>query len=111
MSAELRVDRWSRRALFGALAVAGLPVTAAAAGAACVVPAWFCLDLIGTLELTQIAWWDETHKKQQIGGHGHDGQGSRVHYRFRRGAGGKLDPNGELRERLTMLKVKYPKER
>ena len=49
------------------------------------VPRFFDIHSIGgPLELSQIAFWDETHKKQVIGGAGHDGRGSRVQFRFLR---------------------------
>jgi hypothetical protein len=34
------------------------------------IPAYFVLATIGSLELTQIVFWDETHKQQQMGGNG-----------------------------------------
>jgi len=74
------------------------------------VPAFFILGRIGSLELTQIAWWDETHKKPIIGGAGHDSRFSRTQYRFRRDEHGGLDPEGEYAERKSQLKAKYLEE-
>jgi len=98
----------------GAAAAAAASASGAVAGMAAAgtptLPAYFNISLIGTLSIHQIAFWDETHKKQVIGGHGHDGHSSRTQTRYRRGPTGKLDPNGELADRLTQLKVKYVKE-
>ena len=74
------------------------------------VPAYFTLSLVGTLELPQISWWDESHKKPQIGGKGHDAKGSRTQYRFKRDPEGKLNPDGEYAERQYQLKAKYLEE-
>ena len=87
----------------------GLPA-AEMASMATAVPAFFILGRIGSLELTQIAWWDETHKKPIIGGAGHDSRFSRTQYRFRRDEHGGLDPEGEYAERKSQLKAKYLEE-
>lgn len=71
------------------------------------MPAYFELSIIGALTIYQIAFWDETHKEQQMGG---NGNGTRIQVRFKRSADGKLDPNGELAERKTKLKAKYTQE-
>lgn len=70
-------------------------------------PAYFELSIIGALTIYQIAFWDETHKEQQMGG---NGNGTRIQVRFKRNADGKLDPDGELAERKTKLKAKYTQE-
>ena len=69
-----------------------------------------CFDprVIGTIELSQVVWWDETHRKCTIGGF----SGSRtISYKFRRDENGKLDDAGEFSQKeVSVLNCKYEKE-
>ena len=67
------------------------------------VPEHFQLANLPTLERTQIAFWDETHKEVQIGG----SSKSQKQVQFKRDKNGKLDPNGEFRPRKQFLRMKY----
>ena len=64
--------------------------------------------MIGTIELSQVVWWDETHRKCTIGGF----SGSRtISYKFRRDENGKLDAAGEFSTKeVSVLNCKYEKE-
>ena len=73
------------------------------------VPACFRRDIAGPLELTQVVWWDETHKKCVVGGV----SASRNFFlRFRRDANGKFDPEGGnfSDEEVHVLNCKYEQE-
>ena len=48
-------------------------------------------DTLGHLEISQIAWWEETHRKCLIGGISGEKEFS---LRFKRNEDGLLDPNG-----------------
>ena len=69
----------------------------------------FNRELIGELELNQVVWWDETHRKCLIGG-----SSSTKNYQmlFQRDRNGRIDlVNGNYsEERKTILNVKYEKE-
>ncbi len=69
----------------------------------------FNRDLVGKLELNQIVWWDETHRKCLIGGHSETRD---FHLQFPRNKSGKFDAiHGEYStEELSVLNVKYEKE-
>ena len=63
------------------------------------------------LETTQMAHWDETHKKLFCGGKGHAGAGANKQVRFRRDEDGKVDnENGDLAPDVMALQTKYSKE-
>ena len=75
------------------------------------IPLCFTLLLIGgPLETTQIAFWDETHKKAVIGGAGHDGVSTRMQVQFKRDAEGQLNANGTLTNAKRILCLKYSDE-
>ena len=75
------------------------------------IPLCFTLSLIGgPLETTQIAFWDETHKKEAIGSAGHDGVSARMQVQFKRDAEGRLDANGTLADAKSIICVKYSDE-
>jgi hypothetical protein len=72
------------------------------------LPAWFDIEQLKKLHTSQVGWWDETHKKCQIGG-----MGNATHaVRFPRDANGRLDlEEGTYDEtEITYLSVKYEKE-
>ena len=50
---------------------------------------WADVQKTGSLSLSQVSCFDETHKKCVIGGQGHDQRGSRRGFRFRRNADGQ----------------------
>ena len=60
-------------------------------------------------ELTQVAWFDETHPKRHIGGKT-VGPNSGRQTRFPRGPNGELQPDGTLQTKKTWLKCKFDKE-
>ena len=74
------------------------------------LPAFFTLALIGQLSIYQISFWDETHRKVQVGGKGHEGANSRMQVRYLRDEEGKLDRGGALAPPKQQLKMKYPEE-
>ena len=65
-------------------------------------------DTLGHLELSQIAWWDETHRKCLIAGIPGDKEFA---LRFKRNDDGLLDPNGKYNDKkLIKLNVKFENE-
>jgi len=63
------------------------------------------------IEITNIDFWDETHKKVRIGRYKTVKGGKQIEYRFPRSVAGKLDlEHGEFRERGTEYNMKYEKE-
>ena len=69
----------------------------------------FDRDQIGHLDLHQVVWWDETHRKCLIGGLS---ASKDYHIEFPRDSSGKIDPkNGEYAgKKISRLNVKYEKE-
>jgi hypothetical protein len=67
------------------------------------LPRAFSLPSSSKLELSQVAWWDETHKKVSFG---HNDR----QIRFLRDLMGMLDEAGTLNPEEFLLKVKYPSE-
>lgn len=74
------------------------------------VPPFFKEDLLGRIDSDAITYFDETHKKTQIGAKGHCAKGARTQHRFRRDSNGALDDAGGLAPRQAAKKVKYPYE-
>ena len=74
------------------------------------LPCQPCFDLrqLTRLDIHQVVWWDETHRKCVIGGI----SGNRLMaLSFTRDADGKLDPNGEYAtKKIEVLNCKYEKE-
>ena len=71
-------------------------------------PPCFDPEVIGRLEISQVVWWDETHRKCVIGGFS---ASRNISYKFRRDANGKLDAEGEfLSGQVSVLNCKYEKE-
>ena len=66
-------------------------------------PEYFQLDNLPRIELTQIAFWDETHKEVQVGN-------KKCNVRFRRNKHGRLDPRGKFLPPETFLKMKYTEQ-
>ena len=65
-------------------------------------------DSLRHLELSQIAWWDETHRKYLIGGISGKKE---LQLRFKRNSEGLLDENGTYKEqKFIKLNVKYENE-
>ena len=62
------------------------------------------------LAITQIVFWDETHKKVVVGKSGTRRGNTNVECRFKRNENGKLDPNGTYAEPKSLLKMKYAEE-
>ena len=74
------------------------------------LPSYFDLNYLDGLELTQVAWFDEMHREQAVGGKGHTAAGHRRQVRFRRNTDGTLNPDGsELAEETYALHFKYTK--
>ena len=69
----------------------------------------FNRDEIGHLDIHQVVWWDETHRKCLIGGLSRT---KHFHVLFPRDETGKVDvKNGEYsKEEISILNVKYEKE-
>ena len=69
----------------------------------------FDQNIVGKLELNQIIWWDETHRKCLIGGQSNTRE---FQLQFPRNKSGKFDAiHGEYsKEELSVLNVKYEKE-
>ena len=69
----------------------------------------FDAHIVGKLDLHQIVWWDETHRKCLIGG---QSSSKNFRLRFPRNKQGKLDVvHGKYSEEdTTILNVKYEKE-
>ena len=60
------------------------------------------------LEISQVVWWDETHRKCTIGGFS---ASRNISYKFRRDKNGKLSENGEYSSaEVSILNCKYEKE-
>jgi hypothetical protein len=74
------------------------------------IPPWFDIDKLKPLEVTQVAWFDECHKKCIIGGVANDR--SNVVLRFPRDENGKLcvGSGSYSNEDVIRMKVKYAKE-
>ena len=71
-------------------------------------PPCFDPEVIGQINLSQVVWWDETHRKCTIGGFS---ASRNISYKFRRDANGKLDAEGEFSsEEVSILNCKYEKE-
>jgi hypothetical protein len=71
-------------------------------------PDYWNSDLLTAINLSQVAWWDETHRPCKIGG---VSAANDCFPTFRLNKDGALDPNGEYSTKLvTQLKVKYQKE-
>ena len=69
-----------------------------------------CFDVrqLGTLDIHQVVWWDETHRKCVIGG---ISASRMMALKFQRDENGKLDKNGEYSEdKVEVLNCKYEKE-
>ena len=65
-------------------------------------------NVTGHLDLHQVVWWDETHRKCLIGGLS---SSKDYHIEFPRDEEGKVDINGKYSEKkLSRLNVKYEKE-
>ena len=62
------------------------------------------------LAITQIVFWDETHKKVVVGKAGTRRGNMNVKRRFKRNENGKLDPNATYAEPKSLLKMKYAEE-
>ena len=69
----------------------------------------FHRDVIGHLDIHQVVWWDETHRKCLIGGLSRT---KNYHIMFPRNSDGKIDTkNGEYSNKeISILNVKYEKE-
>ena len=74
------------------------------------VLSWFDADKVGQLELSQVVWWDETHKKCNIGLQSQTN--CTTYHKFPRGSNGEINlVNGKYSEdNLMYLKVKYDDE-
>ena len=71
-------------------------------------PPCFDPNHLGKLHLSQIVWWDETHRKCTIGGFSASRNFS---FKFRRDENGKLCEQGEFsKEEVSVLNCKYEKE-
>ena len=74
----------------------------------------FDISRIGTINLHQVVFWDETHKKCVIGGQGHSSRGADSYCRFYRCPVTKAllaeVDGGELAPEKPELHVKYAKE-
>jgi hypothetical protein len=72
------------------------------------IPDYWDKKQLTAIKLSQIAWWDETHRKCTIGGL----SGAKEYFlKFPRNESGSFDPKGSYStELVTQLKVKYCQE-
>lgn len=76
-----------------------------------VLPDCFNEDKLPRLNINDIDFWDETHKKARVVGKIKTVKGGKqMELLFRRNPEGKLDPNGEYASRGSELNMKYDKE-
>jgi hypothetical protein len=62
------------------------------------------------LAISQIVFWDETHKKVVVGKSGTRRGNTNVECRFKRNENGKLDPDGTRADPKSLLKMKHAEE-
>jgi hypothetical protein len=75
------------------------------------IPAYFRYDLLTPFDVKDVVWWDETHAKVMFGSAMLTGKYKMSHYRYPRGADGRICLDGEVDTTGTgTLRVKYPEE-